>query len=130
MSTRMVWSVPPPKWISWWMLYYKRNYVIEKIKAPLRKAIAILAMRYPEPTKEHTRIPNTHRLLDIEHNFFECQVGNGTLLRAIWRMFIIEYEHDPYYRERINEILWEIKESDWDYSERPQSYWRKKDGSH
>lgn len=87
--------------------------MIDKIKKPLKKAIAILAMRYPEPTKEHTLLPNTHLLIDIRDKFFEHQVSNEMLFRAIWRMFIVEYEHDPYYRYRIDWVIEEICKSGW-----------------
>jgi hypothetical protein len=97
-------------YITWWTLSYKRKYVIDKIKAPLLKAITVLASRYPEPTKTRTTAKNTHNLLDIQKRFFEYENNSGrdALLRAIWRIFIIEYEHDKYYRHRIDWIIEEI----------------------
>ena len=95
---------------AWWILSHQRQYVIDKIKAPLLKAITILASRYPEPAKEYTSAKNTHNLLDIQKEFFdhEDNAGRDALFRAIWRIFIIEYEHDTYYRNRIDWVIEKI----------------------
>ncbi|KKN72892.1 hypothetical protein LCGC14_0405960 [marine sediment metagenome] len=108
-------SLPQHKWVSWWMLFHKRQYVIDKIKKPLMKAIVTLAMRYPEATKDHTLLPKTHILIDIQNKFFEYENNKGrdALFRAMWRMFIIEYEHDGYYRDRIDWVIEEIVKSGW-----------------
>ncbi len=111
------------------MLYQKRKYVMDKIKAPLMKAITILAQRYPEPTKERTREPNTHMLIDIQGKFFECEnnPGRDALFRAMWRMLIIEYEHDPYYRDRLDWIVEKlveaVKSGKWKSGRRPKKCW-------
>lgn len=100
-----------------WMLWtHKRKWVIEKIKKPLMEAIVNLAMKYPEPTMENTCVRNTAKLLGIEKKFFEYESNDSrkALFRAIWRMFIVEYEHDPYYRYRIDWILEEINKCDWE----------------
>lgn len=117
------------KFIYWRMLMSPtRQYVIEKVKAPMLKAICILAKRYPEPTRENCINPNTQRLLDIRDKFFKCErnLGRDALFRAIWQMFIVEYEHDPYYRQRINRVKRWMDESDWDDSEQPQECWKEK----
>lgn len=108
-------DLPQHRWVNWWMLYHKRWYVIDKIKKPLMKAITILASRYPEPTKDHTQLPRTHILIDIQDRFFELEnnPGRDALFRAMWKMFIIEYEHDPYYQRRIDWIVEEITKSGW-----------------
>ena len=89
--------------------------MIDKIKTPIMKAIIKLAMRYPEPTKDHTLLPKTHILIDIQNKFFEYQAvtSRTPLFRAMWRMFIVEYEHDPYYRDRIDWVIEEIVKSGW-----------------
>ncbi len=129
-----VMEVSQHKWVSWWMLFGERQYVINHIKAPLEKAIIGLgnriswlgmllaliqvvriARRYPEPTKELTFLPHTHLLLDIEKRFFENEdnPGREALFRAMWRMFIVEYEHDPYYQVRIDWIVEQIVKGGW-----------------
>lgn len=102
-----------------------RQYVIEKVKKPLLKAIVILARRYPEPTRGNTVHPNSHILLDIRDRFFghERNKSRDELFRAIWKIFIDEYEHDPYYRQRIDGVLEEVLKSDWQAGEKPASHW-------
>ena len=116
------------------MLFKNRQYVIDEIKTPLMKAIVELskcgsrlgmlialiqiiriAKKYPQPTKDHTLLPRTHILIDIQDKFFEHEdnPGRDALFRAIWRMFIVEYEHDPYYRARIDWVINEIKSNGW-----------------
>ncbi len=89
-----------------------REYVISKVKKPLMKAIVSLANRVPEPTRDNCLNPNCFLLFDIEDKFFglEDNSGRKALFRAIFRIFIAEYEHDPYYRARINWFFEEIVE--------------------
>lgn len=104
-----------------------RKYVIDKVKKPLKKAIATLANRYPEPTRENTVNPNTHILMDIRDEFLERE-GNSTslgLFKALFRMFIAEYEHDPYYRLRIDWIMERWSQSPWEQSSNcPLTHWK------
>lgn len=110
------------------LLSPKRKYVMDKVKKPLMKAITILAKRYPEPTRENTKAPNTKRLFDIRDKFFEYEDNKGRkpLFEAIWKIFIAEYEHDPYYRYRIDWALEEIAKSGWEPrpAGRPYGCWR------
>ena len=114
------------------MLRDMREYVIDKVKKPIKKAITILANRYPEPTRENTLNPNTHILLDIEDKFFqhETLLGRREMFRAIFKIFIAEYEHDPYYRSRINWVIEELVEATMDGkwlprgANRPINYWK------
>ena len=89
-----------------------RGYIIDKVKKPLMKAITVLANRYPEPTRDNCINPNSLLLLDIQDKFFEYETNFGRigLFKAIFRIFIGEYEHDPYYRARINWFFEEIVE--------------------
>jgi len=118
-----------------WMLWSPmRQYVIEKIKTPLMKSIVAFgkggswlgmlialiqiirtAKKYPVPSEEIVQHPNTLILLDIQEKFFryEDNPGRNALFRAIWRIFIDEYEHDPYYRYRIDWVLEEVSKTDW-----------------
>lgn len=86
------------------MLQEQRQYVIDKVKAPMMKALIILANRLPEPTKQNTNHPNTDVLIDIWDKFFQMEdnPGREPLFRAIRKIMIAENEHDPYYRDRIN----------------------------
>ena len=92
-----------------------RRYVIEKIKKPMMDAIVKLATKYPPPMRDTVEHPNTFILLDIRDKFFEYEDNKGrdALFRALWRILIVEYEHDPYYRYRLDWILEQILESDW-----------------
>jgi hypothetical protein len=113
------------KLITHWMLRGKyRQYVIDKIKKPLMKALVILAKRYPYPTKENTLFPNTHVLIDLRDEFLShCQnPPRKTLFEAIWRVFICEYEHDPYYHFRIDWVIDKIRESKT-WKENPRKTW-------
>ena len=93
----------------------KRKYFI-RIKAQLMAAIINIAMKYPEPTMENTCIPNAAKLLKIEKKFFEYEDNpcRDELFKALWRMLIVEYEHDGYYRYRLDWILEEVNKSDWE----------------
>jgi hypothetical protein len=92
------------------------------------KAIVTLALRYPEPTEENCTQPNTQILLDIQDEFWECEDNpeREALFEAIWRMFIVEYEHDPYYRHRIDWMLEKIAKSNWTLRPEgePSAYWK------
>lgn len=115
----MVWDKQS---VSYWMLREMRGYVITKIKAPLQKALVLIGKRYPEPTRENTHLPNTHILLDLRDKFKKYEdnpyysptrKGRQELFDAIWKIFIDEYEHDIYYRTRIDWIIEEIVNSEW-----------------
>lgn len=89
------------------MVKDSRQYIIEKVKAPIMKALVILAGRYPEPTKENTFHPNTHTWIDIWSKFFEMEDNpqRESLFKAISKVHIAECEHDIYYRDRMNVLL-------------------------
>ena len=92
----------------------KRKYII-LVKRYLLGFIVKLANKYPEATKENTHYHNTHVLIDIRDKFFEYEALEQRipLFKAMWRVFIAEYEHDPWYRHRIEWIIDQIKKSDW-----------------
>jgi len=109
-----------------------RNYVIRKVKAPLKKAIASFAEGYPkhrkfletaiivrvallpEPTRENCIHPNTLKLFDIRDRFFES-FGEDAFFKAAWKLLIVEYEHDPYYCFRIDWVIEYTREMGWDW---------------
>lgn len=108
-----------------------RRYVVEKIKNPLLKDIIALALKYPEPEKGNTMNLNTHRLIDIRDKFlkYEGHPARKELFEAIWQMFIVEYEHDIYYRYRIDWVLEEIAKSGWvsrPKGEPEEKWWKEK----
>ena len=81
----------------------------------LEKAIIAYASILPEPTKENCIYPNTHILLDIRDEYFKY-ADNPTkdkLERAVWKIFITEYEHDHYYGDRISFGIEKAANSEW-----------------
>ena len=86
----------------------KRQYFIEKVQAPLLKAIVTLALRYPEPTNDNVLHPNAKVWLMVWDKFLamEDNLGRLPLFEGIKRIFIGKsIEVDPYYRDRIQVIL-------------------------
>lgn len=123
-----------------------REYVIKKIKAPLLKALILLgnpqtgllkrvwliieiiglAKRYPAPTRENTYLPSTHILMDTRDEFFthEDNPDRKGLWETVWKIAIVENEHDYYYRQRIAWLIKRLKEIDWPAAEEPAHYWK------
>lgn len=96
-----------------------RNYIIRKVKAPLRKAIVLAAKRLPKPTRENTYYHNTHVLMDIFDRFFEryyCK-PNMDMMLAARDILLAEVEHDPHYRWILNwfvqDIVNEVNKGNW-----------------
>ena len=93
----------------------KRRAFSDKVKIPLRKAILFFASKYPTPTRENLFSPNSHLLLDIRDEFMshENNATRGPMLEAMFNIFIAEYDHDIYYRRRIDYIIEQIIARDW-----------------
>jgi len=93
----------------------QRDFFIEKVNAPLVKAIIILAGRYPEPTHENVLHPNSHILLELRDEFFRCwDTGGRTMLfQALWRVLIVKYEHSPNYRNMLDWLIMMLLKSNW-----------------
>jgi hypothetical protein len=108
------------------ILFYRRKYFIEKVKAPLLKAITILAGRYPEPTKENTVWKNSRRLIDIREKLkkYHINPGRQALMDAAIKALIDEYEHDGYYAFLLDWFIAEIAQSGWEIEERGFPMWR------
>ncbi len=85
----------------------RRQYFIDKVKAPLMKAIVLLAGRYPEPTVDNTDHPNDRAWLRIWDRFLamENNPGREPLFKAMRKVIVCESHHDYYYRDRMNVIL-------------------------
>ncbi len=94
------------------LLTNRRGYII-KVKKALSKAIVTLASKFFEPTRENCIHPNTLVFFDIMDKFFEYEdnLGKRALFKAIWKMVIVEHEHDPYYRDRLNWVVEELVEA-------------------
>jgi hypothetical protein len=94
--------------LSDFLLQDQRQYIIDKVKAPIVKALITLANRIQvEPTKLNTVHPNTHVLIDVWDKFLEMEDNGGrkAMFKAIRKIWIAEHEHDPYYRDRMNVIF-------------------------
>lgn len=89
--------------LSDWMLKEQRQYVIDKIKKPIMKALVILANRLPEPTNENTILPNTQTMIRIWDKFLsmEDNAGREPLFKALKKVTVSEHEHDRYYKDRM-----------------------------
>ena len=104
----------------------KRDYIIEKVKAPLMAKIISLANKYPDPTRENCVQPNSRILFDIWDLFLEYEhnPGREALFDAAFKLLIAEYEHDPYYRFRLDWMLEEIEKREWQPRSRiPMNCW-------
>ena len=92
-----------------------RKYVIERVKAPLRKALVtgktlsqviktlkLITSRLPEPTPENCGFLKTHLLMKIEDKFFQYEnnLGREEMFRAVIKLLKAEIEHDGYYQAR------------------------------
>lgn len=95
------------------ILSFRRQHFIDRVKAPLLKAICLLAKKYPEPTKENTCWANTHLLIDIWKKFdkYHHNDQRKELFDAVFRIFIATYEHDSYYAFMFDWLMKELK--DW-----------------
>ena len=88
---------------------------VAKIRAvnQLRKLVPVI-LSLPEPTRENTRQPNTHILIDIRDQFFRRLVlpTRWKFLRAMVNFVIFIYDTD-FYRGFIDWWVEELRKSDW-----------------
>jgi hypothetical protein len=93
------------------MLNDNRAFVI-KCKCVLERIIIWFASKLPEPTKENVVYPNSLILLNIQDRFFSHYRNDSkwSLFHSAWKVFVIEYEHDPHYRHIFDWLLEEIFE--------------------
>ena len=92
-----------------------REYIIDKVNEPLAWAIIKYGGRYPEPTHENVLHPNSHRLLDLQEEFFKRWKTRGKtkLYKALWRTLIVKYEHSPPYQWKLDWLLMRIPQLGW-----------------
>ena len=117
-------TLSPEHLLSHQMLTKYRTHVIKTFKDPLRKfltfgknlsvskilkVMAIVAKRFPAPTKRNTAFANTHLFLDLVTKYmtYENNPPRSSMLEPGFKIAIAEYEHDPYYRDRAD---WGIEE--------------------
>lgn len=98
----------------------ERQYYIDKVNAPLFKAITILGNRYPVPTMENLQHPNSKRLLEIYNKYLEYEESHRlrALGNALFRIVIAKNEHSPNFRDRISWFFEMVGKSGW----KPRSY--------
>lgn len=111
------------------MLLEKRQYIIDKVKAPLMNAIVKLAMRYPEPTKDNTVFKNTHIRIEVMEEFFKNFNNDGRkpLVKAAFRILIAECEHDGFYEFIHDWYITELLRRGWQPNRRGfpmYRYWK------
>ncbi len=89
------------------ILIKRRDYFMKSVKAPLMMAIVLYGKRYPEPTKENTKNPDSHALLDIWDEFFKLEdnPGRDPLFKALRRISVGEIEANDYYGQRVTWFL-------------------------
>lgn len=128
------------------ILSYKRSFFICHVKNPLRLSIikltsgklswigAIIALvkivtlirKFPEPTHKNVQHPNTHVLIDLWDLFFKYEdlPCRDFLFRAIRKLFLCEYEHDDYYRNRIDWFIEKLVEKHLNKEWVPRKPWK------
>jgi len=120
--------------------YEWQQEMIHKVKAPAIKAILTIIDpssskaekagallkgyraakslgQFPEPTKENTWNPNTHRLINTRDEFFRhCHLDEKRrkVLRLGINFIIIMYDHDPPYRMMIDWWAKQLKVQNWE----------------
>lgn len=114
------------------MLFYQRQYIIDKVKAPLMKAIIHLAMRFPKPTKDNTVFKNTHIRLEVAEYILNNLTARGDVVEAGLRILIDECEHDGFYEFLHDTYITELLKRGWQPNERGfpmYRYWKGKLGT-
>ncbi len=94
---------------------HSRQFYIEKVNAPLLKAIIILGNRYPEPTADNVLHPNSKRLVEIMDKYarFEGNDRVKAIVLVVARIVICKLEHSPNWRDRMGFLAEELRAGDW-----------------
>ena len=103
------------RFLKWIVNSDMREYFIEKVNAPLVKAIVILGGRYPKPTHDNVLHPNTHILIDLRDEFFKVWDTRRSerLFEALWRILIVKYEHSPGWQFMFDWVIMMVQKSNW-----------------
>jgi len=81
----------------------------------LKKAFDIFR-ELPEPTKENTWHPNSHRMIEVRDWFFtKCKLDSHRLnfIRIPVNFIIDVYDYDPPYRDILDDVKVEIESKSW-----------------
>jgi hypothetical protein len=106
----------------------QRQYFIDKVNAPLYKAISILGNRYPEPTRENIVNPNSIRLLELFEEYFKYEDNPRLIIlaQALKRIIIAKNEHSHNYGDRISWFVEKLRTGPWKNRAygRPANHWK------
>ena len=115
--------------LRYWLLKERRDFVIWMVKYPLQQAVQKAGKLIPEPTLENTFHPNSHKFIKIRDRFLEYEANffRTKLFVAMFNILIGIYEHDVYYRDRIDwliEVIKEVKFSPRMINHPARQHWR------
>ena len=108
------------------ILLYKRQYFIDKVKKPLRKAIIILGRRYPRAIKKNINNHNARVILETNEWFLrhDSTPERHEMFEEALNVFACEVEHDHFYRFRIAKYLERLIKNGFDFDlECTDAYW-------
>ena len=93
----------------------RRQFYIDKVNAPLLKAVTILGNRYPEPTADNVLHPNSKRLVEVLTKYarFEGNERVKKIILSVARVVIDKLEHSPNWRDRISFFAEELRAGEW-----------------
>jgi hypothetical protein len=92
-----------------------RDYIIQKVKDPLRKVLILVAKRLADKIgkvgKENTIFSSIHILLDKREKFEKLHhnPGRDDMLDAGWDV-LLAIANDPYYEWLLRWLFWEMIE--------------------
>ncbi len=91
----------------------REHYI--KVNNLFAKCIIFYAKKYPEPTRENCRHPNSHRLIDLRDDFRDNWEFSGRqeLFLALFKIVIDKYEHSPNWRYVLDRVIMLIMKSGW-----------------
>jgi len=93
-------------------------YIVRKLKKPLLYLLVKACDVLPEPTEENTRRRNTHRLINLYHEFFRhhrSEWPREKMFRGLWKIAIIIYDFDNYYGDRVDKVLEWWLQCGWEF---------------
>ena len=116
---RMINDVKAPAMEAFVLLLSPEAGVTGKLGALLKLRRALKGFeQFPEPTKENTWNPNSHRLIELRDEFFQhCHLGGGRnrFLRLGINFLIIIYDYDPPYRMMIDWWAKKLGLQNWEH---------------